>query len=84
MKSTLEVSKLQTAMSIIETQMGQEKLENKLHQQQIKKLQSDMLDMDSEVEKRHETKKIIAEKKNNIQTLEKEIENSSNSANSGF
>ena len=53
-------------MSRVENQLSQEKVENKVHQQQIKQLQGDLLDMDGEVEKGQATKKIMAEKENTI------------------
>ena len=52
--------------SKIEGQLKQEKVEKKMHQQQIKKLQGDLLDMDSEVDKGHATKNILVEKESTI------------------
>ena len=51
MKATLKVSKLQTTISKIKIQLKQEKVENKIHQQQIKKLQGGLLVIDNEVDK---------------------------------
>ena len=47
LKSTLKVSKLQSTVSKLENQLKQEKIEKKAYQQQIKKLQGDLLAMDS-------------------------------------
>ena len=43
LKITLELSKLQTLKGKIENQLRQEKVENKAHQTQIKKLQTELL-----------------------------------------
>ena len=47
LKATLKVSRLQSIKSKIENHLRQEKVENKSHQQQIKKLQTDLLSTDS-------------------------------------
>ena len=60
-------------MARIENQLKQEKVENKVHQQQIKKLKGDLLAMDSEVYKGQETKNILAEKESTIQLLKKKL-----------
>ena len=73
LKDTFKVSKLQTTVSRIENQLRQEEVENKLHQQQIKKLQGDLLAMDSEVDKGHETKNILVEKENTIHLLKNKL-----------
>ena len=73
MKATLKVSKLQSTMSKIENQQRQEKVENKVHQEQLKKLQGDLLTMDSEVDKGEVTQKILAEKESIIQLLKKKL-----------
>ena len=73
MKATLKVSKLQSTLSRIENQLKQDKAETKVYQQQIKKLQGDILAMDSEVDKGQETKNILAEKDSNIQLLKKKM-----------
>ena len=64
--------------------MKQEKVENKTYQQQIKKLQGDVLDMDSEQYRGQDTMKILVEKENIIQLLKKEIKNFSHSVNSSL
>ena len=71
LKATLKVSKLQTTISILENQLKREKIENKTYQQQIKKLQGDLVVMDSELDRGQATKKILAEKENTIQLLMK-------------
>ena len=73
MKSTLKVSKLQSTVSRIEIQLEKDKVENKIHQQQIKKLQGYLLAMDSEVDKGQATMKILAENKSSIQLLKKKM-----------
>ena len=44
LKITVELSKLQILKGKIENQLRQEKVENKAHQTQIKKLQTELLD----------------------------------------
>ena len=48
LKSTLKVSRLQSAKHKVENQLRQERVDNKAHQHQIKKLQGDILAMDRE------------------------------------
>ena len=62
MKSNLKVSKLQSTLSKIENQLRQEKVEKKVHQQQIKKIQGDLLTIDSKENKGEVTQNILAEK----------------------
>ena len=69
----MKVSKLQSTMSRIEVQLKQEKVENKIHQQQIKKLQGDLLPMDNEQYRGRDTMKILVEKENIIQLLKKKL-----------
>ena len=45
MKDTLKVSKLQSTVSRVESQLKQEKVENKIYQQQTKKIQGGLLAM---------------------------------------
>ena len=44
LKSTLKLSKLEITKRKIENQLREEKVENKAHQKQIKKMQIDLLD----------------------------------------
>ena len=73
MKATLKVSKLQSTVSRLENQLKQERVENKTYQQQIKKLQGDILAMDSKEDKGKTTKKILSEKEITIQLLKKKL-----------
>ena len=47
---------------MLENQLKLEKVVNKTYQQQIKKLQGDLLAMDSELDRGNTTKKILAKK----------------------
>ena len=62
MKATLKVSKLKSVVSKIENQWRHKKVENKVHQQQIKNIQGDLLTMDSEVDRQKVTHKIRDER----------------------
>ena len=73
-KVALKVSKLQSTQVKIENQLRQEKVENKVHQQQIKKLQGDLLAIDNEANKGEVTQKILTEKENTIHLLKKKLE----------
>ena len=53
--------------------MKQEKMENNTYQHQIKKLQGDLLAMDSDPGREQATKKILAEKESTIQLLKKKM-----------
>ena len=66
MKATLKVSKLQSTVSSLESQLKQEKVENKTYKKHIKKLQGDLLSMDSERDKGKNTNKILDETENTI------------------
>ena len=59
LKATLKLSKLQTCKRKIENQLRQERVENKAHLQQIKKLQGDLLLVDSALNKGEETQKLL-------------------------
>ena len=71
LKSTLKISKLQTSKSRIENQLRQEKVENRAHQAQIKKLQTDLLLVENEADKGVGTKRLLKEKEDTIQLLKK-------------
>ena len=73
LKSTLKVSKLQSTRAKIENQLRKEKVENKVHQLQIKKFQGDFLAIENEANKGEVTQKILAEKENTFQLLKKNL-----------
>ena len=52
LKATLRLSKLRTSKRKIENQLRQEKVENEAHQTQIKNLQTDILAVESQADKR--------------------------------
>ena len=56
-------------ISRVEIQLKQEKVENKIYQQQIKKHQDDLMAMDSDPNRGQATNKILAEKESTIQLL---------------
>ena len=56
-----------------EIQSKQEKVENKIHQHHIKKLQGYIRAMDSEPYRGHTTNKILDNKENTIQLLKKKL-----------
>ena len=62
LKATLKFSKLQSIVSKLENRLKQENIENKTYRQQIKKLQGDIIAMDSEPDRGKATKKILVEK----------------------
>ena len=57
LKSTLKVSRLQATVGKLENQLKQEKIENKIYQQHIKKLQEYVVAMDNELDRGQATKK---------------------------
>ena len=57
----------------LENQLKHEKIENKTYQQWIKKIQGDLLDMDSELDRGQATKKFFARKEHTIQLLKKKL-----------
>ena len=75
LKATLRLSKLQTSKSRIENQLRQEKVENKSHQAQIKKLQTDVLPAEIQEDKGAGIHKLLNEKQNAIQLLKKKLKN---------
>ena len=62
LKSNLKISKLQTSKSKIENHPRQEKVENIGHQDQIKKLQIDLLLAENQVDKGVVTQNLLNEK----------------------
>ena len=73
LKATLKLSKLQTIKSRIENQLRQEKVENKSHQAQINKLQTDLLAAKIQANKGAGIQKLLNEKENGIYLLEKKF-----------
>ena len=62
LQATLQVSKLQSSKKRVEDLLRKEKVENKAHQAQIKKLQVDLLVADSQPDKRDSTHNMLKEK----------------------
>ena len=75
LKETLKVSKLQSTKRNIENQLRKERVQNEAHLQQIKKLQGHLLTADCGTYKRGETQKLLTEKENAIQLLNKKLNN---------
>ena len=73
LKATLKLLKLHTTKSKIENQLRQEKVENKYHQAQIKKLQTDLLTVEGQDDKGEGIQKLLNEKENAIQLLKKKL-----------
>ena len=73
LKATLKVFRLQSTKTNIENQLRQEKVENKAHQQQIKKLQGYLLAANGETNKGEATQKLLAEKESTMQLLKKKL-----------
>ena len=73
LKATLKVSWLQSTKSKVENWLRQERVENKSHQQQIKKLQGDLLTADNEADKGAWNHKLLNEKENTIHLLKKKL-----------
>ena len=71
LKETLQVSKLQSSKKRVENLLRQEKVENKSHQTQIKKLQVESLVDDSQAKKGDSSQKLLSEKENAIQLLKR-------------
>ena len=62
LKETLQVSKLQSSKKTIENLLKQEKVENKDHKTQIKKLQVELLVADSQADKGDVARNLLNEK----------------------
>ena len=62
LQATLKVSNLQSGKKKVEDLLRKEKVENKAHQAQIKKLQVDLLVADSQPDKRDSTHNMLKEK----------------------
>ena len=60
-------------MSKMENKLRQDKVENKVHQQHIQKLQGDFVVIDSEANKGEVTHKIFTKKENTIQLLKRKL-----------
>ena len=74
LKITLELSKLQNLKGKIENQFRQEKVENKAHQTQIKKLQTELLAAGGQSDKGDDhIQRLLDEKEKEIQLLKKII-----------
>ena len=73
LKETLQVSKLQSSKKRVEDLLRKEKVENKSYQTQIKKLQVELLVVDSQADKGAATQKLLNEKENVIQLLKKKL-----------
>ena len=69
LKATLQVSKLQSSKKIVEDLLRKEKVENKSHQTQIKKVQVELLVADKGVV----AQKLLNEKESAIQLLKKKL-----------
>ena len=73
LKDTLKLSKLQTSKSRIENQLMQEKVENESHESQIKKLQTYLLDAESQEDKGEGIQKLLNERESAIQILKNKL-----------
>ena len=73
LKETLQVSKLQSSNKRVEYLLRKEKVENKSHQTQIKKLQVELLVTDSQADKGAIAQNLLSEKENAIQLLKKKL-----------
>ena len=73
LKDTLKVSRMQSIKTKIKNQLRWERVENKAHQKQIKKLQGYFLTADSETNKGKSTQNILTKKENTIQLLKKKL-----------
>ena len=73
LKETLQVSKLQSSKKRVEYLHRKEKVEDKSHQTQIKKIQVKLLVVDSQANKRDSTQKLWKEKENAIKLLKKKL-----------
>ena len=73
LKSTLQVSQLESRKKRVEYLLRKEKVENKSHQTHIKKLQVELLVADSQDDKGATTQKLLKEMENAIQLLKKKM-----------
>ena len=73
LKITLALSKLQTLKGKIENQLRQEKVENKAHQTQIKKLQTELLAAGGQSDKGVGIQRFLDEKEKEFQLLKRKI-----------
>ena len=63
LKATLKVSRMKSTKTKIRNQLRHERVENRAHQQEIKKLQGDLLTANSETNKGDATQKMLAKNK---------------------
>ena len=73
LKATLKVSMMHSSKSKIENHLKKEKVENKAHQQQIKKMQTYLFPAISQVDKGATKHKLLNEKENTIHLLKKKV-----------
>ena len=69
----MKINKLQALVDKMEVQLKHEKVENKANLIQIKKLQADVISVESEPGNAQAAKKLLEEKDNTIQVLKKKL-----------
>ena len=74
LQDTLQISKLQSNKKRVEDLLQKEKVENRAHQAQIKKLQVDLLVDDIHEDKGASTQKLLKEKQSAIQLLKRKLD----------
>ena len=73
LQATLQVLNLQSSKKRVEELLRKENVDNKAHQEQIKKLQVDLLVADIQADKGVATQRFLKEKENAIQLLKKKL-----------
>ena len=63
LRSMLKIYRLQSSKSKVENQLRQEKVENRAHQAQIKKLQTNLLLAEKQVDKGASTQRLLNKNK---------------------
>ena len=69
----MKINKLQALVDKLEVHLKHEKVENKVNLVHIKKLQTDVISLGSELGNAQATKNILEEKDNTIQVLKKRL-----------
>ena len=69
----MKITQMQSIIDKLETQLQQEKVENKANSVQIKKLQTTLINLGTKLANVKATKKFLEEKEKTIQVLKKKI-----------
>ena len=73
LKDIMKITRMQSVIDKLENQLGHEKVENKAHLVQIKKLQIDLITSGVEPANVQATQKLLEEKEKTIQVIKKKL-----------